>query len=330
MKKILITGDAGMLANSFISRINNDINFEIINTKEFEFYTNDFHYIKNKLVKKKEFDITNENILKQIEKKINNEHELIIIHTAAYVNTDKCEKYSYEAIKSNVYGTQLLIDLAKKTNANFVYLSTTAVFDPDNYMKLNNGTFDETAKINPKTIYGLTKYLGEVAVKQSLNKDKYIILKPVFFYGDAPNDNSSMLRKILEKIYLNDKSGIDVLLNPDIEKDYCRCEIFADMLYTMLCCDFNYISGEDYIISRNKPKKFKYYLDIIENITEIKNINEYINIIKEGDYLQRHNGISSNFYKKFPEYKLPEFAYNDVLGLKTTLKSIKDTYNTLL
>jgi dTDP-4-dehydrorhamnose reductase len=323
--KVFITGHSGMLAIEAAKLIAVSDKFELVDTAGLEFYTNPFHYINNRLIKSPEVDITDESILDMLYRRLQGE-EVVILHTAAYVNTDKCEQFSYEAVKSNVYGTQLLINLAKKLNAFFVYCSTTAVFDPDEYMK-RAGTFDETAKINPKTIYGLTKYLGEIAIKQSLPKEKYIVLKPVFFYGDAPNDNSSMLRKILEQIYLNKKDKkLNVLLDPEIEKDYCRSEVFADMLMTLLNSDFNYIAGKDYIISRDKPEPFKYYLDIIEGITKIDNIYDYINIIPEKDYLKRHNGLSNNFYERFPDYKIPDWAFFDNFGISKTFESIKRLY----
>lgn len=329
MKKIFITGSSGMLAQSLINKINNCDEYSLLDTSGLEYYSNDFHFINNKLIKNKELDITNKDMLNELSSRILKDDELIVVHTAAYVNTDKCEKYSYEAVKSNIYGTQLLIDFAKKHNAFFVYLSTTAVYDPEHYMTYGNGTFVESAKIDPKTIYGLTKYLGEVAVKQSIDKDKYIVLKPVFFYGDAPHDNSSMLRKIIERIYLNDKSGLDVLLDPKIEKDYCRSEIFAEMTYKLFNANKKQIAGQDYIISRNSPKPFSYYLKIIERVTNIKSVYDYINIKAEDDYLQRHNGISNNFYKIFDDYKLPESAYDDEYGISKTYQSIVRLYETM-
>ena len=230
MRKLFITGESGMLATSIIKALENDTQerFEVMNNSDLAEYTNEFSYLNGKLVKAKEVDVTNKNVLKKIGKKLNPED--IIIHTAAYVNTDKCDDFSYEAVNSNIISTQFLIELANNIGCKMIYFSTTAVYNPDEYMK-NNGEFDETAPIDPKTLYGLSKYAGELAIKQSMDFDKMMVMKPVFIYGDAPFDNSSMIRKISEKVYcdknnipytlspLNEDGKLDVLLDPAIDKD---------------------------------------------------------------------------------------------------------------
>lgn len=320
-KTIFITGSSGLLAQSIIKEIKNSDEFEILDTNNLQKYKNDFHYHNNKKIKKNEVDITDEKVLNKIYNKLSKK-ECIVIHTAAFVNTDKCENYSYEAVKSNVYGTQLIIDLCKKLNCFLFYFSTTAVFDPDYYMKYK-GVFNETCKISPKTIYGLTKYIGELAVKQTLDVNKYAVIKPVFIYGDAPQDNSSMIRKILEKIILGDKkSKLQVDLNLNYKKDYMRVEFFANM-FTVLLKNLSLVKGRDFIISRNAPKYFEYYLRIIEKITNCNHILDYIQLNPKKDYLKNHNGISSNFYSLFPNYQLAAEAFDNHIGIEKTYKSIK-------
>jgi|GEM_PF-3181916 len=332
--KIFLTGESGMLSTSIKNKESNK--FEILNFSDLATYVNQYsyHFFTKQLIKKPEIDFTNLSVLKEVEnrlRKISYNNEVWIIHSGAYVNTDKCEQFYYEATKTNVLGTQNLINLAKKINAKFIYFSTTAVFDPDSYM-LNEGIFDETAKIDPKTIYGLTKYCGELAVKQSFNKDSYIIIKPVFIYGDAPNDNSSMIRKIIETIYLKQNgypiNKLNVYLSENYKKDYMRSEYFADMFLVLLenAIENKKIWGNDFIISRNDPKPFKYYLDLIFskfNLNYKKDSKNYINLIESGDYLKTHNGISTNFYKFFPDFKLNKLAYDDNYGIEKTYNSVK-------
>ena len=269
MRKLFITGESGMLATSIIQALeeSGQERFEVMDNKDFAEYTNEFSYLNGELVKAKEVDVTNKNILEKIGEKLCADD--IIIHTAAYVNTDKCDDFSYDAINSNILSTQYLINLANNVGCKLIYFSTTAVFDPDEYMK-NNGVFDESAKIDPKTLYGLSKYSGELAVKQSMDFEKMMVIKPVFIYGDAPFDNSSMIRKITEKVYchnnnlpytlspLNENGKLDVLLDPAIENDYMRYEYFADMFLQILYMDDGW--GEDFIISKNSPIKFEKYL----------------------------------------------------------------------
>tara|TARA_R100000152_G_C6778655_1_gene209501 strand:+ start:2110 stop:3126 length:1017 start_codon:yes stop_codon:yes gene_type:complete len=333
MRKLFITGESGMLATSIIKSLEDNERYHILDNSDIATYTNQFSYLDGKLVKPKEVDVTDKAALKKMEKVLGPND--IIIHTAAYVNTDKCDDFSYEAVNSNILSTQYLINLANNVGCKLIYFSTTAVFDPDEYMK-NDGVFDETAPIDPKTLYGLSKWSGEVAAKQAMEFDKVMVLKPVFIYGDAPFDNSSMIRKISEKVYcdmhkipytlspLNENGKLDVLLNPEIDKDYMRYEYFADMFFQLLMMDNGW--GKDFIVSRDAPIPFLQYLFLIEKITGCDDLNDHINLIPEGDYLARHNGISKNFYDLYPHYQLPVGAYNNELGIRKTYESIVRHY----
>jgi len=335
MRKLFITGESGMLATSIIKAIEESgtERFEVMDNTDLAEYTNDFSYLNGELVKPKEVDVTDREVLSKVAKRLTSDD--IIIHTAAYVNTDKCDDFSYEAVNSNIISTQFLIDVANSVGCKLIYFSTTAVFDPDEYMK-NNGEFDETAPIDPKTLYGLSKYSGELATKQSMDFDKMMVIKPVFIYGDAPFDNSSMIRKITEKVYcdmnnipytlspLNKDGKLDVLLNPEIDKDYMRYEYFADMFLQLLFMDNGW--GKDFIISRDRPMPFNNYLYLIQEITKCDDLSKHINIIAEGDYLARHNGKSKNFYDLYQHYNLSVNAHNSAEGITKTYLSIVKHY----
>ena len=335
MRKLFITGESGMLATSIIKALQEagQDRFEVMDNTALAKYTNEFSYLNGALVKQKELDVTDIEVLNIVKKKLTKDD--IIIHTAAYVNTDKCDDFSYEAVNSNIISTQNLINIANEVGCKLIYFSTTAVFDPDEYMK-NNGEFDESAKIDPKTLYGLSKYSGELAVKQAMDFEKMMVIKPVFIYGDAPFDNSSMIRKITEKVYcsmndipytlspLNENGKLDVLLDPAIEKDYMRYEYFADMFMTLLLMDNGW--GRDFIISKDRPMAFKNYLHLIEEVTGCKDLTEHINIMPDGDYLARHNGKSKNFYDLFKHYNLSANAMNSREGITKTYLSIAKHY----
>ena len=334
MRKLFITGESGMLATSIINSLKDNLRYRVMDNSDLATYTNQFSYLDDRLVKPKEVDVTNKEVLKKMEDRLCPDD--IIIHTAAYVNTDKCDDFSYEAVNSNILSTQYLINLANNVGCKLIYFSTTAVFDPDEYMK-NNGRFDESAPIDPKTLYGLSKWSGEVAAKQAVDFERVMVLKPVFIYGDAPFDNSSMIRKICEKVYcdkheipytlspLNKDGKLDVLLNPEIDKDYMRYEYFADMFFQILMMDNGW--GQDFIVSRDAPVSFIQYLHLIEKITGADDLTEHINLIPEGDYLARHNGVSKTFYELYPHYTLPVGAYNNELGIRKTYESIVRHYD---
>lgn len=332
MIKIFISGESGLLANAILSKLDFS-KYEIINSKLDATFKNSFHYFnynnKTIQIRNAEVDITDEKIIKKLKTVL--DPNSIIIHTAAYVNTDKCENFYYEATKSNVLGTQNLIEVAKATNCVLIHFSTTAVFDPDFYMQ-QAGKFDETCKIDPKTIYGLTKYCSELAVKQSLDKSKFVVIKPVFIYGDWPFDNSSMLTKIIKKQFdynynSNDKP-LNVFLDKSIEKDYMHSDYFAEMFLKILE-NIDLCLGKDFIISRNDPKLFKHYYELIKTLLNSNNLDELINFIPTGDYLKRHNGISTNFYNVFPNFRLAKDAFDDKIQIEHLITKIRNFYKTL-
>jgi dTDP-4-dehydrorhamnose reductase len=318
-RKILITGESGLLSTAikrYIPSVDNK--FEIINTETKATFCNIFHTHNNRFVKSKELDICNREALLDIELTEND----IVIHTAAYVNTDKCNTFTYDAIKSNILGTQNVIDLCLKTRAKLIYMSTTAVFDPESYMK-NSGYFTEESRIDPKTIYGLTKYIGEKCVKQSL--ENWIVIKPVFIYGDAPIDNSSNIRKIFEAVI--DKKNIIITLNRKYKKNYMRSEGFA-LMFNRILENSQGINKEDFIISRDKEcaREFSYYIELMSKIAEV-DIMKYVTLKEEDDYLADHIGISKNFYKHFPDFKLPHEIFDDYSSLKKTYDSVAKLKN---
>ena len=65
MRKLFITGESGMLATSIIKALENDTQerFEVMNNSDLAEYTNEFSYLNGKLVKAKEVDVTNKNVL---------------------------------------------------------------------------------------------------------------------------------------------------------------------------------------------------------------------------------------------------------------------------
>lgn len=318
---ILLTGESGMLGNQIKKGLSQHFNF--IDTLSLKKFTNDFHFYNGKQVKDAEWDITNYENIQALVKDSAIDENTIIIHTAAYVNTDKCENFPYEATKSNVLGTQYLIELAQRKGCGFINFSTTAVFNPDSYMKAG-GVFNEKCDIDPKTIYGLTKYNAEVAVKQAL--PDAITIKPVFIYGDAPYDNSSNLRKILDTV-LNHKKPIPITLDKDILKNYMRVEYFYEM-FEKIVLNYASVKGQDFIISKN-PEQGKPFDEFLNDINSIVNerfadldCRKFIILEPEKDYLKDHLGYSFNFYKNFPNFKFSGPTNNDRAGIEKTYYSI--------
>lgn len=97
----------------------------------------------------------------------------IIIHTAALTGIRECEDDKQKAWKSNVLGTENLVDACLKHNSKvyFTYVSTACVFDG------HRGFYTEEDIPYPENFYALTKLLGEFVVKKLSN---YLIVRTNF------------------------------------------------------------------------------------------------------------------------------------------------------
>lgn len=117
-------------------------------------------------------DITNHKTLNKIF--LNTEPEAII-HAAALVNLDLCEKEKELAWRTNVEATATIAELSTKYNAFLIYISTESVFNG------KKGNYKETDKPNPINYYGLTKLKAEQIVRES--KTKHCIARTSVIYG---------------------------------------------------------------------------------------------------------------------------------------------------
>lgn len=81
-----------------------------------------------------------------------------IVHCAAMVNIDKCEKDKKLCFGTNVVGTRNVVSLARRLEAALVYISTSTVFSGI------TGNYKEDDTPDPRNFYSLSKLLGEEAV----------------------------------------------------------------------------------------------------------------------------------------------------------------------
>ena len=120
----------------------------------------------------------------------------IIIHCAAYTAVDKSEDNKDLCMTVNVEGTKNLVEIAKKYDSKIVYISTDYVFDGT---KL--GEYEVSDNPNPKSVYGESKYLGEVETR---NYPKHFIVRISWVFGkNGQNFVKTMLRLGKERESLN-------------------------------------------------------------------------------------------------------------------------------
>jgi dTDP-4-dehydrorhamnose reductase len=102
----------------------------------------------------------------------------MVIHCAALSESPACQANPALARRINIEVTALLADLA--ADIPFIFLSTDSVFDG------KAGNYDETAQVNPLSIYAETKAAAEVIV---LTNPRHTVLRLSLNGGTSPGGN---------------------------------------------------------------------------------------------------------------------------------------------
>ena len=110
---------------------------------------------------KDEMDITNR---EEVMNFIKRENPDVIFHCAAWTAVDKAEEAEELCKKVNVDGTRNIVDASIECGAKIIYMSTDYVFDGT-----KDGIYTEEDPVNPKSVYGETKFLGEEEVRRNPN-----------------------------------------------------------------------------------------------------------------------------------------------------------------
>lgn len=122
---------------------------------------------------REECDITN---YIQCEKFIKKHKPQVVINTAAYHNTTKCEENPDISFNVNAIGAYNCAKAASNIGAIIVFFSSDYVFDG------SKKGFRENDKPNPLNVYGASKLAGEVLTK--IANDKYYIVRTTGLYGE--------------------------------------------------------------------------------------------------------------------------------------------------
>ncbi len=132
-----------------------------------------------------EMDITDEAAVRRV---ISEALPDAVIHCAAYTAVDAAQDNEEMCRKVNAEGTRYIAKMCKELGIKMLYISTDYVFD-------GQGTrpWEPDDERNPLSVYGQTKYEGELAVQNML--DKYFIVRITWTFGvNGKNFVKTMLR----------------------------------------------------------------------------------------------------------------------------------------
>lgn len=111
-----------------------------------------------------------------------------VIHCAAYTAVDAAEENQEICRKVNVDGTQNIANVCKELDIKMIYISTDYVFDGE-----GTKAWEPEDERKPVSVYGQTKYEGELAVQNTL--DKFFIVRIAWVFGiNGKNFVKTMLK----------------------------------------------------------------------------------------------------------------------------------------
>lgn len=122
-----------------------------------------------------EMDITDQSACRKVISEANVD---AVIHCAAYTAVDAAEDQVDLCRRINGEGTRNVAQACKEANVKMMYISTDYVFD-------GQGTrpWEPDDHRDPLNVYGQTKYEGELAVEELL--DRYFIVRIAWVFGVA-------------------------------------------------------------------------------------------------------------------------------------------------
>lgn len=166
-----------------------------------------------------EMDITDAEKVRQV---ITEADVDAVIHCAAYTAVDASEDNVELCRKINAEGTKNVAKVCRDLNLKMMYISTDYVFDGQ-----GERPWEPDDERHPLNVYGQTKYEGEIAIEESL--DKYFIVRIAWVFGvNGKNFIKTMLNlaKTHDRLtVVNDQTG-----SPTYTYDLAR--LLVDMIET--------------------------------------------------------------------------------------------------
>jgi len=282
--KILVTGATGLLGRKVQNVLSKK--FDVIGTcftkKKSGFYN---------------LDVRQVNDLYHL---FERENPDVVIHTAALVDVDLCERNKDLARDINVDGTKNIVLSCKFKNAKLVFISSDYCFDGK-----PGKIYHEESKTCPVNYYGQTNCEAEALVKEML--DDYVIIRPGILYGyNDEDDKDTFLRQILQKLERNEKIFVDnrIVKYPTLIDDVALAikkiiEIDARGIYHVAGNEgvtrynwakkiaelFGFGTGD--ILAKNESYEAKKPLDVFFDSTKVKKLGVEISSIENGTTISR-------------------------------------------
>lgn len=160
----------------------------------------------------KELDVTDE---KSVSDYIHAQRPQVIVHLAAVTDVAACEKDPAKTFLVNAAGTYYVAHAARELGARMIYVSTSGVFDGT-----KKEPYEPADIPKPLSVYGHSKYLGELAV-QGMLKD-YVIVRTSWLFGGGKEKDRKFVGKMLAQTSPEVRVVSDKRASPTYAKDLAR------------------------------------------------------------------------------------------------------------
>jgi len=262
--KILVLGSTGMLGHQVVEYFKN--------FNEYDLY--DVSY-RNKL--------TDQTTIIDVSKIANLEKYIIEIKPNIIINcigvlVEKSQKDISKAIYINSYFPHLLKNICDRVDAKLVHISTDCVFSG------NEGSYVETDTPNSNTVYGKTKFLGEIIDNNNITIRTSII-------GPELKSNGTSLLNWFLKEEKNEVSGY----SQAIWSGVTTLELAKIIKMTI----DNHITGLYHVSNNHKFSKYELLKLFNEHTNKKFKINKNESLINDKSLIDTRNKLS---------YVVPDYA----------------------
>jgi len=247
---ILVTGSSGQLGQSIKS------------------ISSDYPYYDFVFVNRQQLDLSYEASITDF---FEDQTFDIIINCAAYTAVDKAESEPELANQINHLAMQQFADIAKQKNIKFIHISTDYVFNGKQYRP-----YIETDIVEPRGVYGQTKFSGEQAIQKTLTKNA-LILRTSWVYSEYGNNFVKTMLKLGQKC---DSLSVifDQVGSPTSARDLARA--IMSIVQSQSFLQINFATS---MVHYSNEGVCSWY-DFAKTIFELASIKCNVNAIETKDY----------------------------------------------
>jgi len=213
MASVLVTGSAGFVGSHLVSKLVTQ-NYNVLGiSKTKQKRTKNFKPIKADIRKIKTSDT-----LRRLD---------TIIHLAAVSDIEYCKKNPVECIQTNVNGSKRMLEMARKNDSKFIFVSSSHVFGKPISLPINENHPKESF-----SVYSASKIAAEELCKtysQNYGMD-ITVVRPFSIYGPlCPKHNV-----IFQIIYQLLKDNLIYLGNLKPKRDFLFISDFISALFAIV------------------------------------------------------------------------------------------------